>query len=156
MRSWSRFMPGMRTVIFLGPLKPRTFVSCSTPTMTIYGFISLHLITNNLQLILLICVCLTGVFVVYTNLLLIPKDYTTLLADEQNLEQFTWLSKRLTALHSHSHCSPRYIKMYFFTTYGPRAAACGPRKPCLWPARLAIVLLKNCPVWCFRRTFKKT
>ena len=30
MRSWSMFMPGMRTVIFRGPLKPSTFVSCTT------------------------------------------------------------------------------------------------------------------------------
>jgi len=27
MRSWSKFMPGIRTVILRGPLKPRTFVS---------------------------------------------------------------------------------------------------------------------------------
>lgn len=29
-RSWSKFMPGIMMVIFLGPLNPRTFVSCKT------------------------------------------------------------------------------------------------------------------------------
>jgi hypothetical protein len=41
-RSWSKFMPGMIMVIFLGPLKPSTFVSCETQiTMHAYmDFIS--------------------------------------------------------------------------------------------------------------------
>ena len=47
-----------------------------------------------------------------------------------NTEQQTWLS----VIHLGQRC----------TTYGSR-------KPCQWPMWLAAVLLKNWPVWCFRR-----
>lgn len=37
-RSWSKFIPGMMMVIFLGPLNPSTFVSCKTPTILYHNY----------------------------------------------------------------------------------------------------------------------
>jgi len=59
-------------------------------------------------------------------------------------ESTTWCDNTCMNFNQSDRCAGVKVNMIIHVQQG-----CGPLKPCLWPARLATVLLKNWPVRCF-------